>query len=154
MRRTAAEQAADAVAGERVFEIGRGAQRFDRFLRKLLGEKMAEAIAKGPGKIALGALELHANKFEAVGLGAAESLDGQREALVGMIDGENPPRQIVILRPQVKKRLLRSAAHFPGESGEGSDAPATLANLDSAIRGEFLETSLQFGGEVHAKEYN
>jgi hypothetical protein len=44
-------------------------------------------------KIALGAPELEANRLEAVGLSAAESLDGKREALVGMIgDGQNAAR--------------------------------------------------------------
>jgi hypothetical protein len=37
--------------------------------------------------------------------------------------------------------------------GEGSDTPAILANLDGAIGGEFLETSLQFSGEIHAEKY-
>jgi hypothetical protein len=53
----------------------------------------------------------------------------------------------------MQKGLLRSAANFPGESREGSDASSILANLDRAIRGEFLKAGLQFGGEVHAKEY-
>jgi hypothetical protein len=99
VRRTAAKKAADVVTGNGVFEIGRGGQRLDRFVGELPRQEMAEAIAKSfARRIALGAFELEANKFEAVGLGAAESLDGKREALVGMIgDGKNAPRQIVIL---------------------------------------------------------
>src|SRR5580704_17510732 len=116
---------------------------------------MAAEIAKCPaGKIAHGALELEANEFEGGGLGAAESLNGKRQALVGMIsDGEHAARYIVILRPEEQERLLRSAANFPRESGEGGNAAAILANLDDAIGGEFLETRLQFGGEVHAEKY-
>ena len=155
VRRAAPEQATNIVAGNGMLEIRRGGQRLDRFIGKLLREEMAEAIAKSfARKIALRALKFHANKFETVGLGAAESLDGKRQALVGMIgDSQNAARQIVILRPQVQERLLRGAAHFPGKSREGSDAPAILANFDSAIRGEFLETSLQFSEQVHAGKY-
>jgi hypothetical protein len=53
----------------------------------------------------------------------------------------------------VQERLFRGTAYFPGKSREGSHASAILANLDGAIRGEFLEASLQLGGEVHAEEY-
>jgi hypothetical protein len=57
----------------------------------------------------------------------------EREALVGMIgNGKNAARQIVILRPQVEEWLLRGAANFPGESREGSDAPAILARISIA----------------------
>jgi hypothetical protein len=53
----------------------------------------------------------------------------------------------------VQERLLRGTANFPGKSGEGSHSSAVFANLDRAIRGEFLEAGLQLDGEVHAKEY-
>jgi hypothetical protein len=48
---------------------------------------------------------------------------------------------------------IRGAANVLGESCEGSDTPAILANLDGAIRGEFLETSLQVFGWVHAGKH-
>jgi hypothetical protein len=53
----------------------------------------------------------------------------------------------------MQERLLGSAAKFRRPSGEGSYAAAILANLNSAIRSEFLEASLRFGGELHAEKY-
>jgi len=46
----------------------------------------------------------------------------------------------------VEERLLGGALNVPGESREGGDTPAILANLDRAIRGEFLDTSFEFSG--------
>jgi hypothetical protein len=68
-------------------------------------------------------------------------------------DGEDTAREIVILRPEVQKRFFRGAADFPGESGERSNPSTVFANFDGAISGKFLETSLQFGREVHAGNY-
>src|SRR5271167_1185233 len=34
--------------------------------------------------------------------------------------------EIVVFRPQVKERLLRGTAYFPGKSGEGSSAVNSL----------------------------
>jgi hypothetical protein len=53
----------------------------------------------------------------------------------------------------MQERLLRRTANFPGKSGEGSHPSAVLANLDRAIRSEFLKAGLQLDREVHAKEY-
>jgi hypothetical protein len=114
-------------------------------------EKFAKCVT---GQIPDAALEFKTNKFEAVWLATAETFDGEREALVGMIgDSQDAPRQIVVLGPKMQERLLRDAAYFPRESREGSDAATVLANLDRAICGELLEARLQFGGEVHAEEY-
>src|ERR1700676_44783 len=101
VRRTTTKQAADVIAGNGMFEIGRGGQRHDSLVGKLFRQEMAEATAKSfARKVSLAALKFHANKFEAVRLGTAESLDGKGETLVGMIgDGKHAPRQIVILRP-------------------------------------------------------
>src|SRR5580704_14912120 len=114
-RRPAAEKAADVAARDGMFKIGRSGQRLDRFVGKLFRQDMAKTIAKCfAGKVALSALKFQTNKFEAVGLGASESLDSKREPLVRMIgDGENAPRQIVIFRPEMQERLLRGAANFP-----------------------------------------
>ena len=53
----------------------------------------------------------------------------------------------------MQKRFLRSAASFPRESRAGSDTSAVLADFYGAVGGEFLEASLQSGGEVHAEAY-
>ena|SRR5208282_152142 len=155
VRGTAAEKAARIIARDGMFEIGRSSQGLERFIGKLFRQKTTERAAKCFAReVALGALKLHTNKFETVGLGAAESLDGKRETLLGMVsDGQHPARQIVIFGPEVQERLFRGTTNFPGESGERSHASAILANLNGAIGGEFLETSLQFEEEVHAKEY-
>jgi hypothetical protein len=59
-----------------MLEIGRGGQRLNRFIGKLFCKETAEPIAKCfSRKVALGALKLKANKFEAIGLRAAKSLD-------------------------------------------------------------------------------
>jgi hypothetical protein len=96
--RTLAEDPADMVAGKRMLEIGRGGEKFQGFLRELRSKETAQPVAKClPRKIALGALKLEANKFEAVRLRAPESLDGKRQPLVGMIrDGQHAARKIVI----------------------------------------------------------
>src|ERR1700688_2137677 len=114
---------------------------------------MAEGIAKRfARKVALGTLEFEADEFEAVWLGAAKALNGESEALVGMVgDGQHSAGQIVILRPKVQKRFLRSPANSPERPGEGRTAAAILANFDSADGGELLEACLQFGREVHAR---
>src|SRR5579872_368450 len=116
---------------------------------------MAEAVAKGfAGKIALGTLKFEANELEAVRLTAAEALDSKRETLIGMIGNrQDAPRQIVILRPQMQEGFLRAAAHFPRKPGERSYTAAILANFYRAVVSELLERGLQFGEEVHAKEY-
>jgi hypothetical protein len=52
-------------------------------------------MARRPERVTVshGALELETNKFEAVRPGAAESFNGKREALVGMIgDGQHAAR--------------------------------------------------------------
>jgi hypothetical protein len=155
LRRAAPKKSANIIAGNGMLKIGRGGQGFDRFIGELFREKMAEEIAKCfAGEIADGALELDANKFEAVGLGTAKSFHGKREALFGVIgDGEDAAREIVIFRPEMQERLFGDAAHFPGKPGERGDAATIFANLNPACDGEFLETRLQFGGEVHAEEY-
>jgi hypothetical protein len=77
-----------------MFEIERGGQRFQSFIRKLFREETTERIAKCfARKVALGALEFEANKFETIGLGAAETLDGKREALIGMV-GDGSTRRV------------------------------------------------------------
>jgi hypothetical protein len=149
------KKGANVTTGNGMLEVRRGSENLDRLIGKSFGEEMAEEFAKCIARqIPDAALELEANKFKAVWLAAAETFHGERQALIGMIgDGQNAPRQIVILGPQMQERLLRDAAHFPGQSREGSDAAAVLANLDRAVGGELLETRLQFGGEVHAEEY-
>jgi hypothetical protein len=60
-----------------MLEIGRNAQRLERFIGKLFREETAKGIAEGfTRKVALGALVFEANEFEAVGFGAPESLHG------------------------------------------------------------------------------
>lgn len=49
----------------------------------------------------------------------------------------------------MQERLLRGAADFLGKSKKRSNASAIFANLDGAVGGELLQTSFQFGGEVH-----
>ena len=58
----------------------------------------------------------------------------------------------MILRPRVEERLLRGARNVQESPAEG-DLPFS-PNLERAIRGEFLETSLQFGVLVHAGKRN
>src|SRR5271165_2185958 len=53
----------------------------------------------------------------------------------------------------MQERLLRDAAHFPGEPGKWRYPAAVLANFDRAVGREFFETSLQFAREVHDDEY-
>src|SRR5580704_4761004 len=68
VRRTASEKAAGVIARNGMPEIGRDAQRLERFIGKLFREETAERIAEGfTREVALGALVFEANKFEAVG---------------------------------------------------------------------------------------
>src|SRR5579859_7100772 len=114
-------------------------------------EEIAEHLAR---KIAARALEFQAYEFEPVRFCAAKSFDGKREALFGMIrDGQDAARQIVIFRPEVQQRFLSGPSDFPGQSRKGRDSSSVLANFDAAGGGEFLEAGLQFGGEVHARNY-
>src|SRR5271165_1678464 len=108
MRRTAPEKAAGVVARDGMLEIGRNRQSLQSFIGKLFREKTAEGIAECFAReVALGALVFEANEFEPVRLGASEALDSKREPLLGVVgDGQHAARQIVILRPEMKQRLL------------------------------------------------
>lgn len=129
------------VTREGVFEIGRNGERFQRFVRKLLGEDAAEARAQFLARhIARGASELRADELQAIGPGAAEALDRKREALLGMIgDRKNSPREVVLLRPQIQKRLLRGAADFPQQCGEHGNSAAIFANFDGSGGSEIAQ---------------
>src|SRR5580658_4620285 len=68
VRRTSAEKPTDIAAGNGILEIGRGGQRLNRFIGKLLREETAKIIAKCfSRKVSLDPLKLQANKFETVG---------------------------------------------------------------------------------------
>jgi hypothetical protein len=68
-------------------------------------------------------------------------------------DGQDPPRKIELLGPNMKKGLFARAAHFPGHSGEGCDPPAVFPHFDGADGGEFLKAGLQFSSEFHDLDY-
>jgi hypothetical protein len=55
------------------------------------------------GQIAGGRVELQTEKLQATRTRAAEALDGQREALIGMVgDGQDAASEVVLLRPQMQ----------------------------------------------------
>jgi len=68
-------------------------------------------------------------------------------------DGEDSPREIELLGPQMKQRLLTGAAHFPGHARKGSEVAAVLAHFDDSGGREFLKAGLPIRGEFHAPNY-
>jgi hypothetical protein len=96
-------------------------------------EIITRAIGKGCSEIA-------------VRLGTPETLNREREPLLGMVgNGQHPPSQIVIFRPQVQQRLIAIAAHFPRERGQWRDARSVLAQFRRASRCELAKRSFQLG---------
>jgi len=86
---------------------------------------------------------------------ATEALDGKRQPLLGMVgNGQNAAREVKLLRPWMKQRLLAFTAHLSGHSGKRGNAAAVLANFDDPGGGKLLKAGLQFRGEFHVPGIN
>jgi hypothetical protein len=57
-----------------------------------------------------------ADNFQALGPNAAEALDSEGEAVLGIVgDGDDAAGDVATFRPQVKQRLFRISLDFPGQ---------------------------------------
>ncbi len=117
-----------------------------------MAQPRAEFLA---GQLMSAPLEFSANEFQPGGLRAAKPLDSQREPLLGMIrDGQHPPGEVELFGPEMQQRSFAASSHLPRQPRKGGNPAAVLANVDEAGGGKFLQTGLQFGGEIHAPDYN
>lgn len=74
------------------------------------------------GLISRGALGHDTHEFQTIRTQAAKSLDGQRQAVLRMVDNrQNATSQVVMSGPKMQQRLRTVAAHFPGKGGKRSD---------------------------------
>src|SRR2546430_2419430 len=109
------------------------------FIRELFGQNATQAFAEFfTRKLARGALEIQADKLEAIGLAAAKTLDGKSQPCCRMVgDGQHASRQVVLLGPEMKKGLSSGTAHLPRHSEEGNGAAACLAHFNGGGIREF-----------------
>ena len=83
--RTFVHDAADAGAGKRVFQVGRGGERIHYGVREFFGKDARKACAELFARDAAGgARRISAQKFQAAGLSAAEALDLEDDAIAGI----------------------------------------------------------------------
>ena len=131
-------------------------QRFKRFVWKLLGKEMGEAISKFLARQFVGITrKFSADELKPVRLGAAEPFHGQREPMLGMIgNGQHPPREVELFRPQMQQGLFAVATQFPGHPRKGRDTAPAFAHFDVPGGREFLQAGQQFCGEFHVLNYN
>jgi len=107
------------------------------------------------GQLMSAPLKFSANEFQPVGLRAAKPLDSQNEPLLGMIrDGQHPPGEVELLGPEMQQRFFAASSHFPRHPRKGGNPAAVLVNVNETGGGKFLQTDLQFGGEIHTPDYN
>ena len=139
-----------------MFEVRRNGKSFDGFNRELLGKEMAQPRAEFlTGQSTSVPLEFSADKFQPIWLRPAKPLDSQSEPLLGMIrDGQHPPGEVELLGPEMQQRSFAASSHFPRHPRKGGDPAAVFVNVNEAGSGEFLQTGLQFGGEIHTPDYN
>jgi hypothetical protein len=99
-----------------MLQIRRNRKRLDSFVRKLLGEEMAEPLAELlMRQLPRPTLEFPADKFQPVRLGTPKALNSQSQPLLGVIsNGQHSPRQIESLGPKMKQRLRALSSDFPG----------------------------------------
>ncbi len=111
--------------GERVLQVLRHADFFERLVGELFGEDAAQLLAIAfSGEVARAGGALEADDFHALWLGTAEALDSEGEAVLGIVgDGDDAAGDVAVFRPQVKQRLFRVSAYrsfpeqgFPGGS--------------------------------------
>src|ERR1700739_145759 len=105
---------------------------FDGFVGKLFREDAAQLLAVSFARERAGARGVfQADDFQALGPGAAEALDGEGEAVLGIAgDGDNAAGDIAVLRPQVKQGLFGVSADFPGKRRYRGDTAAIFAYFD------------------------
>jgi hypothetical protein len=103
----------------------------------------------------IGAFEIHWQKFQPVGLCAAEGFDCEREPLFEMIgNGEHAAGQIVSFGPQVQQGLFILPTNFPGQCEEWSDAGTLFPGAQQDQRQQTREEKLPARLEVASHYYN
>jgi hypothetical protein len=105
------------------------------------------------GQLMSAPLEFSPNEFQPARLCAAKSFDSQSEPLRRMIrDGQHAPGEVELFGPQMQQRFFAASPHFPRHPRKGGNPAAVLVNVNEAENGEFLQTGLQFGGEIHTPD--
>ncbi len=137
--------------GERVLQVLRHADFFERLVGELFGEDAAQLLAIAFAReVARAGGALEADDFHALWLGAAEALDSEGEAVLGIVgDGDDAAGDVAVFRPQVKQRLFRVSAYFPRQRRHGGDAAAVFADFDGSLNKDFLEARAEIFGQIH-----
>ena len=65
----------------------------------------------------------------------------------------HPAGQIVLLRPDVQRRLIVRTTHFPGELGQRREAAAIFTEFRGPGGNKFAEAGFQFCGQFHQADY-
>src|SRR5258708_5723738 len=87
--------------GKRGLQVLRHADFFERLVGELFGEDAAQLLAIAfSGEVARAGGALEADDFHALWLGAAEALDGEGEAVLGIVgDGNDAAGDVAVFRP-------------------------------------------------------
>jgi hypothetical protein len=148
VRGTAAKDSASVDFGKRMLEILGDRDFFEVFVGKLFRQYAAQLLAVAfARKIARAGGVFEADDFQALWPGTTEALDGEGEAVLGIAgDGDDAAGDVAVFRPQVKQRLSRISADFPGERRRGGEAAAVFADFDGAGDKDVLEAGAQVFG--------
>ncbi len=143
--RTFVHDAANVGAGEGIFEVRRGGERIHDSVGKFFREDAREASAKLFASDASGgARRIGEQKFQAAGLGAAEALNFQNDAVVsGFFDAKNAAREVALVGPQMHQGIFAFDAEFEMQRGEFGEPFAILADFHAAGSGEVAERAIQ-----------
>jgi len=91
-----------------------------------------------------GARGIGEQKFQAAGLGAAEALDFQDDAIVsGFLDAQNATGEIALVGPQMHQRIFAFDAQLEMQRGEFREPFAVFAHFDTAGSREVAQRAIQ-----------
>jgi hypothetical protein len=125
---------------------------FRGFIRELFGQDAPQLLTVAlASEVARAGGVVKADNFQALGPNAAEALDSEGEAVLGIVgDGDDAAGDVATFRSQVKQRLFRISGDFPGQRRHRGEAAAVFADFDSSGDEDILEASAQILGQIHS----
>ncbi len=151
--RTGVQDPADVAARERIFQTGSGRERIHHGFWKFFGENACEAGAELlAGDASGGARRIGAQKFQPAGLGAAETLDFQDDAIVRiLLYAQDAAGEIAFVGPEMQEWTFTFDAPLEMQSGEFGEPCAVVADFEAAGRRPIAVRAIQGSSIVRTR---
>jgi len=136
-----------------VMQIGRGRQRLDGFIGKMVCQDSAQAA----GKLfafhgARFARDATCGELQLRVPGLAEAAELKHNALAGFFrDAEHPANQGLLRAPQVQEGRVSLGAHFPWHAFQACQLFSISSNFGRTGGAKSVEDPSQFAGQLHSR---